>query len=119
MMWELNLCGLSSKRDLIKRQLFVEWFNVTDITAIDDGGKTFVFEYLDPAASWPEKGRQRLIIETGDSAGNVEERSALLSSWIFVRDLLQDTQFVQLKLPICRCLMMTMTEFLTMRTVVR
>ena len=50
-----------------------EWFNVTDITAIDDGGKTFVFEYLDPAASWPEKGRQRLIIEAGDSAGNVEE----------------------------------------------
>ena len=57
-----------------------EWFNVTDITAIDDGGKTFVFEYLDPAASWPEKGRQRLIIEAGDSAGNIEEVQ-LLSLW--------------------------------------
>ena len=26
-----------------------EWFNVTDITALDDDGKVFVFEYVDPA----------------------------------------------------------------------
>ncbi len=61
-----------------------EWFNVTDITALDDDGKVFVFEYVDPAASWPVKGPQKLIVEAGDAAGNVREISI-----IFTVDLCQ------------------------------
>ena len=61
-----------------------EWFNVTDITALDDDGKVFVFEYVDPAASWPVKGPQKLIVEAGDAAGNVRHISI-----IFTVDLCQ------------------------------
>lgn len=63
-----------------------EWFNVTDITALDDDGKIFVFEYVDPAASWPDKGAQKLIVQAGDAAGNIREISI-----IFTVDLCQRT----------------------------
>lgn len=66
--------------------VLTEWFNVTDITALDDDGKVFVFEYVDPAASWPDKGPQKLIVQAGDAAGNIREISI-----IFTVDLCQRT----------------------------
>ena len=63
-----------------------EWFTVTDLTTIDGDGRTLVFEWNDPAASWPVKGEQRVIVQATDLAGNIE-----VVEVIFTVDLCQRT----------------------------
>ncbi len=63
-----------------------EWFTVNDLTTMDGDGRTMVFEWSDPAASWPVKGAQLVTIEATDLAGNREQMSV-----IFQVDLCQRT----------------------------
>ena len=63
-----------------------EWFNVTDLTTMDSDGKTMVFEWSDPAASWHVKGNQSVTIEATDLAGNSHTIEI-----IFIVDLCQRT----------------------------